>query len=161
MLPNWKNRPITVAHLLNPAFCGELIRRCAHEYSKKGDTSLPFQLAFILLPLVLHKNIRESLPKKSNKNFVSWIEENQSLKMQLPHLIRVTVPYTKEAIMFLLMYQVIKINDLGNIEVIANSPKITSRGEVAECYKKAELVGKWLVNSGSSQSIFINLGIKP
>ena len=26
MLPSWENRPVTVANLLNPAFCGEIIR---------------------------------------------------------------------------------------------------------------------------------------
>ena len=71
-------------------------------------------------------------------------------------------PECEEAIQFLMMYDVIKINEFAEIEVIINSPKLTSsESEVAECYKKAELVGKWLANSGSSQSIFINLGIKP
>jgi hypothetical protein len=164
MLPEWNLRPITVAHLLNPAFCGEILRRCAYHFQKTEDknNSLPFQLTFVILPLILHKEIREALPLKSNKNFITWIEENQSIKMMLPGLIKSTVPFTKEAIQFLMMYEIIKINELGAIEVIVNSPQKTiSESEVTECYKKAELVGKWLAKSGSSQSIFINLGIKP
>jgi Family of unknown function (DUF6521) len=163
LLPEWDNRPLTVAHLLNPAFCGEIIRRFIHEYQKikQSDNGMPYQLTFLVLPMILHKQMRESLPKTSGKNFITWIEENQSMKMILPNLIKKTVPYTKESIMFLLMYEIIKINDSGEI-IIVEKPKIIKEiSEVTECYKKAELVGKWLANSGNSQSIFINLGIKP
>jgi hypothetical protein len=165
MLPEWNLRPITVAHLLNPAFCGEVIRRCAFHFKKTDDNNncLPFQLAFVILPLILHKDIREALPIKSSKNFITWIEENQSVKMKLPSLIKSIVPFTKEAIQFLMMYEVVRINEIGAIEVIINSPKniISESEEIMECYKKAELLGKWLAKSGNSQSIFINLGIKP
>jgi Family of unknown function (DUF6521) len=162
-LPIWEERPVTVAHLLNPAFCGEIIRRFATEYNKaKGlDMNLPYQLAFLVLPMVLHKTIRESLPKTTAKNFFTWIEENQSLKMTFPDLIRRTVPYTKESIMFLSMYKIIKFNKLGEIEVLEKSKSIKDINEVTECFKKADLIGKWLANAGSSQSIFTNLGIKP
>lgn len=162
-LPIWEERPITVAHLLNPAFCGEIIRRFATEYIKaKGqNNSLPYQLVFLVLPMVLHKSIRESLPRTVGKNFFTWVEENQSLKMTFPDLVRRTVPYTKESIMFLSMYEIIKFNELGEIEVIEKSKIIKDIDEVTECFKKADLVGKWLANAGSSQSIFTNLGIKP
>lgn len=161
-LPEWDNRPITVAHLLNPAFCGEIIRRFVHEYQKiKTDNGLPFQLAFLVLPMVLHEGVRTNLPQKSNKNFITWIEENQNIKMLLPNLIRNTIPYTKESIMFLMMYEVLGINDLGEFVIIEMPKAIKTINGVAEYYKKAELVGKWLANSGNSQSIFLNLGIKP
>ena len=163
MLPNWERRPTTVAHLLNPAFCGELIRRCANFYtkSKKSKGALPFQLSFVLMPLVLHKAIRETLPKSTRKNFIAWVEENQSIKMEIPDLIKRTVPFTKEAIMFLLMYEVIEINSEGKLNVLQKVSKQKFEGEVGECYKKAEFLGKWLASSGNAQSIFITLGIKP
>lgn len=162
-LPEWDDRPVTVAHLLNPAFCGEIIRRFINEYQKVKNTDggISFQLVFLVLPMVLHKQIRENLPKTSGKNFFAWIEENQQVKMILPNLIKRTVSYTKESLMFLLMYEIIKINELGEIVVIEKPKSVKESNEVSECYKKAELVGKWLANSGSSQSIFINLGIKP
>ncbi len=162
MLPSWKERPNTVAYLLNPAFCGEVIHRFISQYQKTNKVSVPFQLLFLVLPLVLHKEIRESLPSKSNKNFITWVEENQSIKMILPKLIKEIVPYTKESIMFLMIYKVIEINGKGEIINLIKPKKIKSQNEVAECYNKAELVGKWFANSNcNSQSIFINLGIKP
>lgn len=161
-LPEWSSRPITVSYLLNPAFCGEIIRRFINKYQNPiYNNGAPFQIVFLVLPIILHKGIRESLPKTSSKNFITWIESNQLNKMLLPNLIQRTLPYTKECIMFLLMYEVVEINKLGCF-VIRKKPRIIKKGnEVSECFKKAELLGKWFAKSGSSQSIFINLGIKP
>lgn len=161
MLPNWEERPITVAHLLNPAFCGEVIRRCMFEYQQANKSAIPFQLAFLILPIILNKRVRESLPKTSGKNFVSWIEENQIIKKDLPSIIKGVIPYSRESVMFLMMYEIIKINDNGEFEVITKSKTITGDNETTECYKKAELLGKLFAKAGTSQFIFINLGIKP
>lgn len=161
MLPNWEDRPLTVAYLLNPAFCGEVIRRCIVEFQKINSTGLPFQLAFLILPVILNKNFRDSLPKSSSKNFVAWIEENQILKKDLPNVIKNIVPYSRESIIFLMMYEVIHINEIGNLEVINKSRPIKTENEVAECYRKAELLGKLFAKAGTTQFIFINLGIKP
>lgn len=161
MLPNWEERPLAVAYLLNPAFCGEVIRRCIFAYQKINPSGFPFQLAFLILPIILNKNIRESLPKSSGKNFVAWIEEHQIIKKDLPNIIKNIVPYSQESIMFLMMYGIIKINENGNF--VANPPKeaISEENEVAECYKKAKILGKLFAKAGTSQSIFIYLGIKP
>jgi hypothetical protein len=161
MLPNWEERPITVATLLNPAFCGEVLRRSIAEYQKINKDGLPFQLVFLILPIILNKMIRESLPKTSGKNFITWLEENQVLKKDLPNSIRNIVPYTKESVMFLMMYGLIKINDTGNIESQIKNKDITEDSEATECYKKAELLGKLLAKAGTVQFIFVNLGIKP
>lgn len=161
MLPNWEDRPTNVANLLNPAFCGEVIRRCITEYQKINSVGLPFQLAFLVFPIILNKQIRESLPKTSGKNFVAWIEENQIIKKDLPNIIKNIVPYSQESIMFLMMYEIIRINEKGNFEVMTKSKTINDENEVTECYKKAELLGKLFAKAGTSQFIFINLGIKP
>ncbi|PWK26990.1 hypothetical protein LV89_01802 [Arcicella aurantiaca] len=161
MLPNWDERSNTIAHLLNPAFCGEVIRRCMFAYQKEQKTAMPFQLAFLILPIVLHKENRERLPKTSGKNFISWIEENQIIKKDLPNIIKNINSFTKESIMFLMMYKIIIINESGNFEAIAKGKILSYENEVVECYKKAELLGKLLAKAGNSQFIFVNLGIKP
>lgn len=161
MILNWEDRPVTIAHLLNPAFCGEVIRRCMFEYQQVKESGLPFQLAFLILPIILNKKIRESLPRTSAKNFVNWIEENQLIKKDIPPIIKGVIPYSRESIMFLMMYEIIKINDSGNFEVNTKGKPLTESNEVIECYKKAELLGKLFAKAGTSQFIFINLGVKP
>ena len=160
-LPNWTNRPNTVAFLLNPAFCGEVLKRCISEYQKINKSGISFQLIFLILPFILNQSIRDILPNTSKKNFISWLEENQIIKKDLPQSIKAMVPYTKESIMFLLMYEVIAIDESGMFKITKRNKSITSGIEVADCYKKASVMGKLLAKAGSSQFIFTNIGIKP
>lgn len=160
-LPNWVNRPNTVAFLLNPAFCGEVLKRCIIEYQKINNSGISFQLIFLILPFILNQSIRDILPATSRKNFISWLEENQILKKDLPQSIKAMVPYTKESIMFLLMYEVIDIDENGMFKITKRNKSLNSGAEVADCYKKAAIMGKLLAKAGSSQFIFTNIGIKP
>lgn len=165
MLPIWEERPVTVAHLLNPAFCGEIIRRCCQSYQDKHleKNSLPYPLCFLVMPLVLHKEIRNKLPTTTKRNFIDWIESNQLIKSEIPKLTKILVPYTKESIMFLLHYGVAGLNSKGEIEIYAKSNgKIKSeQKEIEECFAKAELIGRWFSSLKGYQSIYISLGIKP
>lgn len=164
-LPSWEARPITVAYLLNPAFCGEIIRRCCQSYKDKHPQkqSLPYPLCFITMPLVLHKDIRNSLPKTVNRNFIDWIETNQAIKVEIPRLTKNLVPYTREALMFLMQYKIAGFNENGEIDIYVKSkgkPK-SEQVEVEDCFNKAELIGRWFAGLSGYQSIYTSLGIKP
>jgi len=162
MLPVWKERPNTVAFLLNPAFCGEVLKMCILEYQKINKEGISFQLIFLILPLILNQDIRERIPSNSRKQFINWLEDNQIIKIDLPKSIKIMVPYTKESIMFLLMYETIRFKENGRIEVVQKRNKSTEeKNEVTDCYKKAAVLGKLLAKAGSSQFIFTNIGIKP
>lgn len=160
-LPNWANRPNTVAFLLNPAFCGEVLKRCIIEYQKINNSGISFQLIFLILPFILNQSIRDVLPSTSRKHFISWLEENQVIKKDLPRSIKAMVPYTKESLMFLLMYEIITIDENGFFKVAKRNKSFNGNNEVADCYNKAAIMGKLLAKAGSSQFIFTNIGIKP
>ena len=118
MLPSWENRPVTVANLLNPAFCGEIIRIMLKAYKTETNKSLPFELVFLVLPLVLHKQSRESLPSTTSKNFYEWLEENTMTKIYLVDKIKNIVSYTREAILFLIYHEAININNNGELDFV-------------------------------------------
>lgn len=160
-LPNWTERPNTVAFLLNPAFCGEVLKRGIIEYQKISKSGIPFQLIFLILPIALNQSIRDILPKSSRKGFILWLEENQILKKDLPQSIRAMVPYTKESLMFLMMYGVVEVEDNGMLKATKRNKSVKGNSEVTDCYKNAALIGKLLAKAGSSQFIFTNIGIKP
>ena len=161
LLPNWVNRPHTVAFLLNPAFCGEVLKRCIIEYQKINNSGISFQLIFLILPFILNQSIRDILPMTSRKNFISWLEENQIIKKDLTQSIKAMVPYTKESIMFLMMYGIVDIDEKGRFKIIKKNKSFKGNNEVTDCYKKAAVMGKLLAKAGSSQFIFTNIGIKP
>lgn len=166
MIPKWEDRPVIVANLLNPAFCGSVLRIAIQAYQKETDKAFPFELIFLILPFILHKNTRDSLPTKSSKKFYEWIEDNSSIKIHITQRIKNLVPYSREAILFLLYHQVIEINELGQICVTPTtsrkkSIKVLNDDEWTSIQKKAEMFGKWLSKAGNSKTIFAIIGIKP
>jgi len=162
---NWKERSIITANLLNPAFCGEVIRRTIVSYNRNGDDEgFPFSLLFLILPLVLHKKTRENMPMRSSTYFHSWVEENEFLFIDFAARVRELNPFTRESLLFMLLHDAADITIDGKI-TIRPYRKIRPRGEnlneVIEIYKKAELLGKWFRRTGNEQTIYMFLKIRP
>ena len=164
MIP-WNKRPTISANLLNPAFCGEVVRRCILAFQNEhAQVSFPYPLMFLVLPLVLHKETRAALPKTTRKSFFEWVSENQHLKVNFGERARSLVPYTQEAFLFLLQHQSIEILHNGNLSVRPYRKKNLldeNKEEVEEIFRKAAFLGKWLSISGDTKTIFTVLGVKP
>jgi len=165
MLKNWEDRSIITANLLNPAFCGEILRRTIENYNNnKLKVEFPFSLACLILPIVLHKKTRDFMPLRSSTYFHSWVEQNEHLFIDFPLRVRQILPFTRESLMFLLKHKAIIINETGHIEVNPYrkiNPKGEDIEEVIEIFHKAELLGKWLSLTGNAQTIFMFLKIRP
>lgn len=165
MLKSWYERSIITANLINPAFCGEIIRRTISNYNQnKTNEEFPYSLVCLILPIVLHKTTREHMPIRSSTYFHSWVEHNEHLFIDFPKRVRQLMPYTKESLMFLLKHNAIEFNDNGRIKVNnyrKKSPQGQGIEEVVEIYRKAELLGKWLSLTGNEQTIYMFLKIRP
>jgi hypothetical protein len=160
----WENRSVISASLLNPAFCGEVIRRVAISYNKSGDSQFPYVLSFIILHLLLHKKTRDVFPGNSSALFHLWVKENEALLMNFASRVRDMNEYTKEALMFLLKNNSISISDSGHVLVNyyrRKSPQGSDIEEVTDIFRKADRLGLWLRNTGATQTIFMFLKIRP
>ena len=114
MLP-WNQRPFIVANLFNPAFCALLLFDFINQYSKKKDNlGMPYSLMYFILPIVLHKETRDSLPKSTNKILHPWIQENPNIRIGFSQRAREFVPFTKEALILGVSSGLFSIID-GNI----------------------------------------------
>ena len=59
----WTNRSPEERALLNPSFFSLLFWHAATGHMAEGGAGLPFGTGFLVLPIVLHRETRESLPK--------------------------------------------------------------------------------------------------
>lgn len=74
------------------------------------------------------------------------------------------VKYTKEAIMFLLMYKAIDLDDDGDIQVNGYKKKNYTGEEYEEYIEimgKAKMLGKWLSHTSDVKSIYSFFRITP
>jgi hypothetical protein len=162
MLPNWENRPEITAHLINPAFCGEIMRVCASAYKEESKNNFPFALCVLVLPLILNSRIRDRLPKNKSNTIHGWINENEDLKIGLANSIASFIPFTRETVIFAIVHNSLSIDENGNIETKPRRKKFkTEDEEINSCLKKAEVIGKVFSKSGNPLTIYSILGIKP
>jgi len=163
---SWTTRPPEERALLNPGFCSCLLWHAASGYQAAVQAPLPFDLAFLVLPIVLHRQTRESLPRTTRTSFAVWVDEHPLARSHVADRARMLLPFSKEAMIFGGTHGLLDLNGA----VVWASPKWkkrivaelkTSTDEVRDCAKRAEFFGKWLAGSGSSGTVMAILGVRP
>ncbi len=164
MIP-WEKRSVEIASLLNPAFCGEVLRLCVKEYQYVAARPLPYPLIFLVLPIILHSNTRRSIPSSSRTQLHVWLQSHQEARVGFAERMRQLVPITKETLMFLLQLEVFLIDEEdAGLSVTAYKLRNISEQdeeEIADCYKKAKIIGRWFARSGTPATIYSVWGVKP
>ncbi|MGH8614688.1 MAG: ABC-three component system protein [Gammaproteobacteria bacterium] len=162
----WQERTAEEAHLLNPAFSGLLITRAVDEYTRSAAQPLPYALAFLVLPVVLHKRTREALPGSVSTSLAVWLQAKPETRVGFAARTRALLPFTREAIAFLLARGVLIVAEAGglgrgptDVRGIARVARMSD--EVASCITSAQLVGRWFARSGSPHSIIALWGLRP
>ena len=165
-MSGWANRPAEERALFNPSFCACLIWQAASGYESVVNLSLPFDITFLVLPIVLHQQVRDSLPKTTATSLVVWLNANQLSWAHISEGTRTLAPFTKEAIIFGGVHQ---LYWLGNGRVTSNAKMkktiatslIDTSDEVRACAKRAYFVGKWLAHAGDATTVMAIIGVRP
>lgn len=163
-MKRWQHRPIEEANLLNPAFCGELLRRAIAFYNKNSEDKFPYPLSFLVLPIVLHRNTRESISPTTRDQLHVWLQNNQTVRVGFADRAKSLIPITTEALNFLLQTENIVINDAAGLSLTKGLRAIDENQgdeETRDCYRKAEIVGRWFARAGSAANIYTMWGVKP
>jgi hypothetical protein len=158
----WNERIQEIAYLLNPPFCASIIYSVAHEYQKTKGFPMPFVLAYLILPIILHKSTREIIDSKTN--MVVWIQRNPNVLVGYPQRAKDLVPFANEAVEYLLLQKNITF-DAYRLSIIKPLSKAamgkTKDNEIFECYNKSEHLGRWFARIGNEENIYTAWGVKP
>lgn len=165
-MSQWTSRPAEERALLNPSFCSCLLWQAAVGHKSFAQESLPFDISFLVLPLVLHRATRDALPATVRTSLTVWVEDNPLARSQVADRSRMLVQFTKEALMFgglhgLLEFQAGAITASSNWKKLIAAEMKDSTDEVRSCMKRAEFIGKWLASSGSSSTVMAIFGVRP
>lgn len=159
----WEYRPDEVKYLLNPAFCGRVIYAAIAEYQKSTRRDFPFPLVYLILPLVLPRQIRIEI--SSRTQLLNWVQRHQELIFNFGKRASDLIEITNEAVEFMMQTGFLKLTDNGElskkITAGALSKKKYTDSEVIECLNKAEHVGRWFAGVGKVETIYTSLGVRP
>ncbi len=154
--------PLTqsVENLLNPAYCALLIEAATREHAKETGRSMPFALAFLILPLCLPSSFRDALPKSKSTVFHAWLNANGHLRAELPAFTTAYAPYTRKALRYGLQCGALKLEE-DALRTRPKTPTLNASTDTAEALAKATFLGRWLGTAGTTQSVFMMGGIRP
>jgi hypothetical protein len=165
LLPNWENRDTITRDWLNPAICSLVIHECALSYyqNHRKEHYLPYSLSILVIPLVLIPSIRKRLPLNEKIGVNKWLKQNTEIANNLLLQIKYCLPYSQEAIAFMLHHELANITDEGNIDpIICNVKKIKNKDtELNKILTHAEFVGRWFADKNTDTIIYKHLSIQP
>jgi len=162
----WLARPREEANLLNPAFCCMTLTSAMWGFRDVKEEGMPFVQTFMVLPMVLHKPTRESLPANIRTSMAAWLLDNASARVLFYERLLSLKPYTKEAIHFGISANWINsiadgrfITTLkkGNVDRMIGS----LNNEARECVLRARFLGKWFAAAGPTHTVMTLWGIRP
>ncbi len=159
-------RPPEISNLFNDAFSARVLRASIKAYQEEVKYGMPFALTFLVLPIVLYKPLRRSLPRDVRTKMHIWLRENQPAKIQFPARTRSLVSITKESLMFGIHQSVINLGE--NADFTSTTKQFRKRSatnldteEVKEIERRAQFLGKWFAKAGSVSSIYMMWSIRP
>lgn len=151
--------------MLNPALCACLLYSFIDEYETENLNlkELELPLLYLVLPLVLHKETRGTV--NSRVHFLVWAKSHPECIASFAKRASAFVDITNEAIEFLLRSSSAYISDTGTIKVRKNvalrsTKKYTDR-EIKDCILKSRNIARWFARSGSTETIYAILGVRP
>ena len=162
----WAERTREEAHLLNPPFCCVAIAAACFGYSESCDEALPFALTFMVLPIVLHKHTRESLPRTIRTSVPAWLQEHAEARIGFHDRLMSLQPYTREAVRYGLTFDWITVEDAGVIRCVVRNARIDRAirsldGDARDCISRARFLGKWFGTVASTETTMALWGIRP
>lgn len=151
--------------LFNPAFLARLIRDAVNDYGEDARQNMPVSLAFLLVPLVLHKPTRDDLPTVASSQMQTWIREHPRHLAQLGTRVIGMRSFVGLAIRFGLHHGVLTSED-GRIG--SGSVKRRPRGyneseslEVQECLRASRFLGRWCARQSDAATLLAVWGLRP
>ncbi|MFE7185218.1 three component ABC system middle component [Streptomyces erythrochromogenes] len=159
-MSSWTQRPQASAAFLNPALVAAVTATAARDYEREASgRRMPWPMAFVVAPLVLHRPTRQALPSSTRTHLTNWVAEHPALVAGLPARGVSLAPAVREGLRFGLRHQMIAVEQGHVTGTIPSKSRI--EGELADLIKAASLIGRWTAKSDNPSTVFALLGVRP
>jgi hypothetical protein len=159
-MKRWDFRPIEQRTLLNPAFLAVLVAEVARGHIDERAAPLPFALAFLAVPLVVHEPTRQAMPTIATSMY-AWLKQRPEALVHIPPLAVDFAPPVREAIRFGTRHGALAFAARGAIanRPLAKAPRGAQTTDVIRCRQRARFIGRWLARAGDPGTILSAWGL--
>lgn len=156
----WSQRPLEEVGLLNPAFLAVLVNEAATGHHDEGGTALPFPLAFLAVPVVIHEPTRAALPYTVRTSVDTWLQRQPAARVTIPPLAAELVPWIREAIRFGMRRGALGVEHGGvTLTSLGRRPPRSSTQDLDLCRDRARHVGRWFARAGDPHTTLALWGL--
>ena len=111
----WADRPPEAAALLNPALLAAISAAAASQYEQASRQAMPWPLAFLVAPLVLHRGTREALPRDTRTHLPAWVAGNPVIRAGFPRRAQELTGLVREGLRFGMTHGALEVTGDGRI----------------------------------------------
>lgn len=163
---DWSARTEEERSLLTPSFCATLLWSAAAGHYLEANRGIPFEVAFLVCPFVLHRATRELLPRSAVTSLPVWLQEHPLARSGIAERARLLVPFTKDALTFggtrgLLRVSATEVIAMAGWKRRIDRALTDTSNEVRACGKRAEFLGRWFARVGDGATTLALLGVRP
>jgi hypothetical protein len=160
----WRDRPVEGRALHNPAFVALVLVSGARGFHSETQGGLPYPLAFLLVPIVVHGRSRDELPRTVRTSLAAWLADHVYLRETFPLRVRALAPAIREGVAMSLTAGCLEIG-LGGVLIPTERAPATAGARQTSQTKaildRAGFVGRWLGRAGSPATVFALWGVRP
>lgn len=161
-MTGWAERPPEAAALLNPALLAVVSATAAWQYERESEDGMPWPLAFLVAPLVLHRGTREALPRSTRTHLSAWITSNPIIRAGFPQRAQSLTGLVRDGIRFAMAHGALSVTTDGRMHgLLSPSARPIADGDAAVIVRSAGFVGKWFTRADQPATIFALLGVAP
>jgi hypothetical protein len=149
--------------MLNPALLAAVTAAAASQYQRADGEPMPWPLAYLVAPLVLHRGTREALPRTTRTHLGNWVSQNPVLHAGIPARAQSLAEPVREGLRFGLAHGLLRVDHQGRLTGFLVAPPKTSAApdEMAQIIARAGQVGKWFAKLDKPATAFAMLGVAP
>lgn len=143
--------------MLNPAVFALVVAAATEGHAREEEAGLPWELSFVLAPLVFHRGSREALPQRVSTHLPVWVSRHPAIRAGFPSRATSLVGPVREGLRFGLRYGQLVLAD-GRLEASAVPRRIRDE-HLSELVAKATFVGRWFSKLDQTATAFALFGV--
>lgn len=161
-LPGWGERSRVPAAMFNPALLAAVTATAAEQYGQQRPAGMPWPLAYLICPLVLHTPTREVLPRTSRTGLAKWVSDHEALSAGFPARASQLAIHVREGLRYGLRAEAFTLTPSATLHSPA-LPKVATAtpGDLAAIIRGAGMLGRIFARTGDAATVFGTLRVQP
>lgn len=148
----------------NPAFCATVLAAFIDAYADSVGHGPDLPLAYLALPIALSSDLGPTFDGTNKKTGLpTWLQRRPEIQVGLADRINDTLGIVTEAIRFGAFTKVVVVAPeghlwMGAVKVKASAMKALGEGPT-QAIRRAERLGHWFADAGSTRTVFDAMGL--